>query len=116
MKLRAGHKFYHIREERKLSQSEMAELLGISQSAYSRMERGDVSLPLEDLARYADRLGLPLQELLPETMTISNHQGNGSNVVFCNQYNYYGESEHSKVIQQLQEKIEKLEALLREQK
>jgi hypothetical protein len=28
----------------------------------------------------------------------------------------YGDSEQSKVIQQLQEKIEKLEALLREQK
>jgi transcriptional regulator with XRE-family HTH domain len=38
MKLKLGHRLLQIREERKLSQAEMSELLGMSGSAYSRLE------------------------------------------------------------------------------
>ena len=43
--MQIGYKIKKIRDDRKFSQSEMAELLGISQSAYSRLERDEMKYP-----------------------------------------------------------------------
>lgn len=108
MKLKIGSRLYQIREERKLSQAEMSDLLGMSASTYSRVERGEAAVAFEDLPKYSSVLGIGVQDLLPETLSINNnstsHQGG---MVFGNIINnYYGldASTH-----QLQQKILDLE-------
>ena len=106
MKLKLGHRLLQIREERKLSQAEMSELLGMSGSAYSRLERGETSLAFEELPNVAKSLGIGVQDLLPDTLTIHNsNNSNQSGLIFGNIYNYY---QNSELIQELQEKINKL--------
>lgn len=49
---------------RQLSQEEMAELLGVSQPVYSRMEAGKKSISLRVLQRVADRSGYRIETLV----------------------------------------------------
>lgn len=89
MKTRIGHRLLQVREERKLSQTEMADLLGLSQSSYSRLERNEATVELEDMVRYAKTLGVPVQDFLPETLNVhyENHQGHGGpNMIFGDYY------------------------------
>ena len=87
MKLKVGHKLYAIREERKLNQQEMAELLHMTPSSYSRLERGETSAELEQLVTFSKQLDIPIQELLPEILSIhSNSQQGQGGLVFGNYY------------------------------
>jgi transcriptional regulator with XRE-family HTH domain len=114
MKIKLGHRLLQIREERKLSQSEMSELLGMSGSAYSRLERGETSLSFEELPNVAKSLGLGVQDLLPDTLTIHNsNNSHQSGLIFGNIYNYHQSSD---LIQELQEKINKLSEEIRQLK
>ncbi len=88
MKLKVGHKLFAIREERKLNQLEMAELLNLTPSSYSRLERGETSVELEQLVQYAKTLNIPIQELMPEILSINSNSANGQGgLVFGNYYN-----------------------------
>lgn len=110
-----------IREDRQMNQEEMAELLAMSQSTYSRLERNETMLPFEDLARVADKLKVPVQELLPEIFTVNNNPtGGSSGIVFGNDFNvthivsqvhnhFYSADETAK---RLQARIDDLEAEL----
>jgi transcriptional regulator with XRE-family HTH domain len=52
-------------------------LLGLSPSAYSRIERGETSVTFDKLPTFAEALQVPIQDLLPETVSItSNHNSN----------------------------------------
>lgn len=89
MKLKVGNKFVAIREEKRLNQDEMAELLGISTSAYARMERNEVSPDIEQLVKYSQKLEVPIQEFLPDTVSITNRQNMGqAGILFGNLYYY----------------------------
>jgi transcriptional regulator with XRE-family HTH domain len=119
MKLKIGDRLLAIREERKLSQSELADLLEISQSTYSRIEKNDASVAFEKLATFADALQIPIQELLPETLSIRNHtEGYGCvNFGNCTNYHYYNsegqiEARDQRIIQ-LEQKLEEMEAKLK---
>jgi transcriptional regulator with XRE-family HTH domain len=109
MKLKVGPRLHTIRDNRKLNQVEMAELLGMSTSAYARMERGETSPELEQLPQFAEALDAPIQELLPETLTINNsHNQHQGGVIVGNVYNnYYDRNEYSK---SLEVELEKLRA------
>jgi transcriptional regulator with XRE-family HTH domain len=114
MKLKISSRIFHIREERRLSQNEMAELLGVSPSTYSRIERGETAISFEDLPKYASSLGISVQDLLPDTLSITNnstnHQGG---MVFGNIINYYSQDESTK---QLELKILALEQEIKQLK
>jgi transcriptional regulator with XRE-family HTH domain len=114
MKLKVGNKLMFVREDRKMTQSEMADFLGLSQSAYSRIERNEVSAELEDLFSYARKLNVPIQEFLPETMAIHNNSDNGQvGFVIGNFYNYGDkELEHQNEI--LKEKVKQLESRVKD--
>jgi len=47
MKLKLGQKLLQERENRKMTQAEFAELLGMSQSTYARLERNESKADLE---------------------------------------------------------------------
>ena len=52
-----------LRNERKLPQTRVAELLGVSPRVYSRWETGDVTPHFDTIVRLADTLGVSLDEL-----------------------------------------------------
>jgi transcriptional regulator with XRE-family HTH domain len=102
LKLRIGTKLNQAREDRKLNQNEMAELLGVSPSTYSRIERNEASLEFEQIAQFAKTLQLPIHDFLPENTAINNShsgQGHGGGIVFGNIYNYADSKEINNEIQ-----------------
>jgi len=66
MKVKVGKKLMWEREDRKLNQIEMAHLLGLPQSAYSRLERNETSVEIEQIVNFSKVLQVPVQEFLPE--------------------------------------------------
>ncbi len=53
-----------LREDRDVKQKEVAALLGIQQTVYSRYERGFQTIPLEHLVKLADFYGVSLDYIL----------------------------------------------------
>ncbi len=62
-----GQVILHHRKQLKLDQSDVASALGVSQSAYSRLESGDSSLSVTQLRIVAERFGVLPYELLRQT-------------------------------------------------
>ncbi len=56
-----------MREDSDLTQAQVAELLHIQQTVYSRYERGFQTIPLEHLIRLADFYGVSLDFLTERT-------------------------------------------------
>ena len=56
-----------LREDRDLKQTDVAALLGIRQTVYSRYERGSQNLPLEHLLALADYYGVSTDSILGRT-------------------------------------------------
>lgn len=56
-----------LREDRDLKQTDVAALLGIRQTVYSRYERGYQNLPLEHLLTLADYYGVSTDYILGRT-------------------------------------------------
>lgn len=117
-----GEKLKHFREERSLSQVEMSLLLGIPETTYSRYERSETKVDFNKLVSFAEKLKIPIQDLMPDTFTINynnntSEQGGGA-LVFGNQYFYFGENTTNKSLleenQVLKEKLELLEQKLDE--
>ncbi len=53
-----------LREEKSLSQSTLASMVGLTQSGYSKIERGETTTP-ETLAKIAAALGCDVAEITP---------------------------------------------------
>ena len=88
MKLKLGSKLYQFREDRKLNQAEMAELLAVSPSTYSRLERNETSVDFEQVAQFSKKLNIPIQDFLPDTVSVDCHNNTQGGVVFGT-YNFY---------------------------
>ncbi len=52
-----------LREQRKLSQTRLAQLIGVSPRVYNRWENGDATPHWESILKIADLLGVSLDEL-----------------------------------------------------
>lgn len=125
MKLKIGDKLTAIRDERRLSQAEFAELLGVSASTYQRMEKNESYADIDQIMRFSKVLDVPVQDFLPDTFTLHNHNTNGQGgIVLGNysNYNYIGENEKFRAMENeillLKEKLAAKErecALLAEQ-
>ena len=68
-----------FREQRKLSQTRLAELIGVSARVYNRWENGDATPHWESIVKIADLLGVTLDELAGRTdprdsIVINNQQ------------------------------------------
>lgn len=53
-----------LRESRGLTQIQAADSLYISQAAYSRLEKGEIELPMSKMFALSDLYGVPLEELV----------------------------------------------------
>ena len=78
-----GAKMLKVRKAKGLSQEEMAESLGMSQTKYSRIERNDSDATIPEIKKIAEHLGVEsstdiLSEGIKETFQNSFNQ-NGSN-------------------------------------
>ncbi len=63
-----------MREDADLTQAQVAEMLGIAQTVYSRYERGFQTIPLGLLIRLADRYDVSLDYLVGRTANMKiNH-------------------------------------------
>jgi transcriptional regulator with XRE-family HTH domain len=58
-----GHKIRKIRELKDLTQGFVADELGISQQAYSKLERGETDVSLENTEKIAEIFGITTAEL-----------------------------------------------------
>ena len=56
-----------LREENRLGQKELAKLLNIGQSSYSKYERGVVVVPIDNLCKIADFYNTSLDYLASRT-------------------------------------------------
>lgn len=56
-----------LREDNDLKQSEIAEILGIAQTVYSRYERGFQNIPIEHLLKLADYYNTSTDYILGRT-------------------------------------------------
>ena len=63
-------KLYQVRKQAKLSQQEVADILGISRNSYGQKERGDVLFNLEEMFALSELLNTSLDDLF-----ISNKKG-----------------------------------------
>ena len=77
-----GKKIKMLRELRNLTQEHMAGVLGVTQSAYSRMEIGETEITYSKLARIATEIGMKPEDIISfsESMVfnvINNQTGNG---------------------------------------
>jgi transcriptional regulator with XRE-family HTH domain len=112
MKITVGHKLYKIREDKKLSQLDMAELLCISAATYSRLERNETSIELEKMIHMAKKLDIPIQDLLPETLSFTNTTENGQGqFIFGNNYYYANPQIPSEILKELEDLRKEVAAL-----
>ncbi len=102
MKLKVGNKLLAIREERKINQTDMAELLSMSISAYQRLERSETFANYDQVMAFSKALEVPIQEFLPDNITISTRQDQNGHIglVMGNIYNY-GDKELTTEIEKL---------------
>ncbi len=45
----------------------------MSVSAYGRLERGETTIDINQLVKICDKLDVPIQDFLPDTITFHNH-------------------------------------------
>jgi transcriptional regulator with XRE-family HTH domain len=104
IKMKIGHKLIAARTTRNLSQAEMSDFLGIATTTYARLERNETSIDIEELMRIAEKLQMPIQDFLPETITInSNNQHGNIGLVIGNIYYY---TDKDSIIKDLEHRLE----------
>ena len=62
--LNIGNKIKKLRELKNLTQEHMANSIGISQGAYSRMELGETEITYSKLEKISEELGLKPEEII----------------------------------------------------
>lgn len=70
-----GEKIREKRETKKISQYAVAYAIGMSQAAYSKIERGETEVKVSHLYSIAAFLGTSVYELLPEAMASGSFEG-----------------------------------------
>lgn len=116
---KVGKKLRKMREERDWNQYNIAESVGISESSYGKIGRGEVSITLERLEELAKIFDITPTELVCEASKIVNniqHNQNGTQYGF--NVNLHGvsapqDTEREKLLIK-NEALEKENALLRE--
>lgn len=114
MKVRIGNRLKQARETKNFNQAEMAELLGVSSATYSRLERNDTSVSMDQLLSFSKTLDIPIQDFLPEIFSINNHNNENGQVGFVIGDVHYYYYTHDHALKELQDRLEQRENELRE--
>lgn len=93
-----GSKIKKVRELRNYTQEHLADRLGMSQTGYSKIERGETDVPFSKLTQIAEVLDVKLEDLI--TFDENN--------VFNNSTLHYCAFDHGSVYNQLPEKLQQL--------
>jgi transcriptional regulator with XRE-family HTH domain len=113
MNVKVGDKLLNIRIQRNLSQTDFADMLAMSTSAYARLERNETTIDFEQIVKFSDILKVPVQDFFPENVVIHNrNEGTGAGVVFGNYIVNINNSVQTE-IEQLKDSIIKIESYLR---
>jgi transcriptional regulator with XRE-family HTH domain len=105
-----GQKLRIYREFRNYSQEYIAEKLGITQNAYSRIETNQTRITAERLRQIADILSIPLACLLSDMEPeLSFANGNGSNDKHMGDLMEHTQRLYDQIIKTKDEKIVALE-------
>ena len=118
MKTRIGHRLLALREERNLTQVQMADLLKINEATYARYERNETQVEYEKMVKFAQLLNVPVQELMPETVSITStyhNAGQGGGIIFGNQYFYCGDNIVNQALSQENKELKEELASLKQQ-
>ncbi|MFN8284764.1 MAG: helix-turn-helix transcriptional regulator [Chitinophagales bacterium] len=102
-----GHKIKNLRENRKLSQDQMADLLDISQKQYSFIESNHTKITFERLQKIAQALKLNDDEYFDlvkqESMVLNITNNNDHAKGYIHAENYYEESTQKEIAKSLKE-------------
>jgi transcriptional regulator with XRE-family HTH domain len=104
-----GNKIRLLREERGLSQENMAASLDMTQSNYARLEKDDNRISIPRLIVIAKTLDITVTELVGEKANNVVNQSNNQEAVTYLQSNFQADREH---IQTLKDEIEYLKKML----
>ncbi len=100
---------YRIRKEKKITQQQMAERLGISRNSYRRIESGDTVLVNDHIVQIADLL-----EMSPDELLLGDSASDGRKILDEMRVGYAQEiSDRNRTISSLEERIRLLEDLVR---
>lgn len=108
-----------LREERHLSQEQVAEQMGISPNSYGKLERGETKLTLEKLEQIAHIFDMDIVELINNEEKISyqvTHYGTGTNAFNFENSEQELLKENEKLLLIVAHKDELIENLKRENK
>ncbi len=80
-----GNVIKQLRGQKGISQGDMAQAMGVSQAAWSKLENGKANLSTAQLAKVADRLGLSAGTIMQYAeMAADNFQSEGMTVTYDN--------------------------------
>lgn len=100
---------YRIRKEKKITQQQMAERLGMSRNSYRRIESGDTVLVNDHIVQIADLL-----EMSPDELLLGESASDGRKILDEMRVGYAQEiSDRNRTISSLEERIRLLEDLVR---
>jgi transcriptional regulator with XRE-family HTH domain len=114
--LNIGTKIKKLRELKNLTQEHMASVIGITQSAYSRMELGETEITYSKLVRIAGELGMKPEEVIAfnESMVFNvmhNQTGNGL-IIQNNSLNNEERELYKQQIETLKEEVAYLKKII----
>jgi transcriptional regulator with XRE-family HTH domain len=117
MKNPVGEKIKEIRQRKNFSQSEVAEMLSISQSTYAKIEQGSSRLDVERLMALADIFEVDYSELLPVSGGKQIHFTNNQITTgFIEHFYEASKDTYEQHIQHLKEEIAFLRGLLEQRR
>lgn len=100
---------YRIRKEKKITQQQMAERLGMSRNSYRRIESGDTVLVNDHIVQIANLL-----EMSPDELLLGDSASDGRKILDEMRVGYAQEiSDRNRTISSLEERIRLLEDLVR---
>ena len=74
---RFGRRLKELRKQRKLTQRDMAELMGMTDRNYQRFEYGQINVPAKTLVFFADFFGVTTDDLLGREESGSKEDSHG---------------------------------------
>jgi len=110
-----GQKIKKLRELKNFSQEHMADELGLTQGAYSKIETGETDVPYTRLEQIAKILGIRPEDIIAfnEHMVFNvMHNQTGNGLVIHNQISQSEKKLYEDIIEGLKKEVEHLKSVL----